>query len=276
MAAPVSLTRIQLMNNPAPFCDPIQMQITFDSVTADLQHELEFKVIYVRDPCNDSLDITLDSLFVGPVQKGRSMFVVEIDPPSLSDIPVKNRLDVTALLFTGNYQGEEFVRVGYYVSNDLKPEKLAQAERQDLTLEEVCAKLDASDLIRTIGDDKPTVTKYEITWDLPRDSEVQRFLKDNEAMGQVGLDDNAPAMPQRSSSSSSTLPANARVEEDEDGEEDEEEEDDEDEASEIDLEADSGAEEEAGETGDAGEAMSISVQQEPLEEEEDLEEDADE
>ena len=69
MAATVSLSKVILVNNPSKFSDPIRLQITFDSVAEQLEEELEFKVIFVTDPKDESKDLQLKSVFVGSVRK---------------------------------------------------------------------------------------------------------------------------------------------------------------------------------------------------------------
>lgn len=66
-------------------------------------------------------------------------------------------LGVTALIITATYQKQEFIRVGYYVHNQVQ-ENLPQDPLQ-MPLEALLPKIR-----RTIISDKPRVTKFNIDW----------------------------------------------------------------------------------------------------------------
>lgn len=59
------------------------------------------------------------------------------------------------LLLTCSYQGQEFVRVGYYINNDYEDEKLREEPPQKVLLDKVQ---------RNILTDKPRVTKFPINF----------------------------------------------------------------------------------------------------------------
>jgi len=80
----------------------------------------------------------------------------QTDPPDASVIPKKDLLGVTVVLVTCSFKEQEFIRVGYYVSNELA-EPLAEGEPvpDDIKPEAV---------LRNVLADKPRVTRFPIDW----------------------------------------------------------------------------------------------------------------
>ncbi len=81
---------------------------------------------------------------------------VQADAPDLSRIPPEDRVGVTALLLTCLYRDREFIRVGYYVNNELVepvPEGV-----------EAPAPEHAHQLTRNVLTDQPRLTRFHIDW----------------------------------------------------------------------------------------------------------------
>ena len=120
--------------------------------------DLEWKIIYVGSAHDSHQDQVLDEVLVGPVPVGLNKFVLQADAPSIDKLPKDEVLGVTVVLVTCSYKEREFIRVGYYVNNELpmvegqeeppafEPSRLAEVQRQILA-------------------DKPRVTKFPIPWD---------------------------------------------------------------------------------------------------------------
>jgi hypothetical protein len=81
--------------------------------------------------------------------------VWQADPPEIAKIPEEDIIGVTVLLLTCSYQGQEFIRVGYYVSNDYVEEALREEPPVKVVIEKVQ---------RNILADKPRVTKFPIVF----------------------------------------------------------------------------------------------------------------
>lgn len=81
--------------------------------------------------------------------------ILQADPPQLSRIPEKDIVGVTVLLLTCSYQGQEFIRVGYYVNNDYIEESLREEPPASVIIDKVQ---------RNILADKPRVTKFPIVY----------------------------------------------------------------------------------------------------------------
>jgi histone chaperone ASF1 len=116
--------------------------------------DLEWKLIYVSSPGNEDLDQELDDCLVGPVPSGVNSFEFEGSPPDPSKIPPEDVLGVAALILTGSYKDQEFVRVGYYQNTEYDNEEMKEAPPQKIMFER---------LVRDISA-KPRVTRFQIKW----------------------------------------------------------------------------------------------------------------
>jgi histone chaperone ASF1 len=118
--------------------------------------DLEWKVVYVGSAHDARQDQVLDEVLVGPVPIGVNKFVLQADPPVVSKLPPDEILGVTVVLVICSYKEREFVRVGYYVNNEL----LGHDPEQPIP-----TPLDMKQVQRQILADKPRVTKFTIPWD---------------------------------------------------------------------------------------------------------------
>ena len=116
--------------------------------------DLEWKLIYVSSPDNESLDQELDDCLVGPVPVGVNSFEFQGTPPSPSRIPTDDVLGVAALILTGSYNDQEFVRVGYYQNTEYDNEEMKENPPASIVFER---------LVRDLSD-KPRVTRFNIKW----------------------------------------------------------------------------------------------------------------
>uniref|UniRef100_A0A671YYY7 Anti-silencing function 1B histone chaperone n=1 Tax=Sparus aurata TaxID=8175 RepID=A0A671YYY7_SPAAU len=74
--AKVQVLNVAVLDNPSPFGNPFQFEITFECME-DLPEDLEWKIIYVGSAESEEYDQVLDSVLVGPVPAGRHMFVFQ-------------------------------------------------------------------------------------------------------------------------------------------------------------------------------------------------------
>ena len=117
--------------------------------------DLEWKLIYVSSPGNEELDQELDDCLVGPVPMGVNSFEFEGSPPDPSKIPTEDVLGVAALILTGSYNDQEFVRVGYYQNTEYDNEEMRTAEKiEPMVFERLQRDISA----------KPRVTRFQIKW----------------------------------------------------------------------------------------------------------------
>ncbi|XP_009626964.1 probable histone chaperone ASF1A [Nicotiana tomentosiformis] len=150
----VNITNVAVLDNPAPFLNPFQFEISYECLAA-LKDDLEWKITYVGSAEDETYDQLLESVFVGPVNVGKYRFVLQADPPEPSKIREEDIIGVTVLLLTCSYAGQEFIRVGYYVNNDYDDEQLKEEPPQKVLLDRVQ---------RNILADKPRVTKFPINF----------------------------------------------------------------------------------------------------------------
>ena len=143
--------------------------------------DLEWKIIYVGSSESSEFDQILEQVLVGPVTAGCHKFVLQADAPDPMTLP--ELLGVTVVLIAASYQNHEFVRIGYYVNNEVEQEQLYEhqqdyqqsqvdlSEKQELdedeTMENNSHISDFSKIIRTTLADKPRVTRFAIPWQTP-------------------------------------------------------------------------------------------------------------
>lgn len=151
----VSLLNVNVVNNPARFADKYQFEITFECLEP-LTKDLEWKLTYVGSANSTEHDQELDSLLVGPIPVGVNKFVFEAEPPTLAKLPSSEILGVTVVLLTCSYDGREFVRVGYYVSNEYDSEELNNEPPKQVQTDRI---------VRNVLAEKPRVTRFAIKWD---------------------------------------------------------------------------------------------------------------
>nr|2CU9_A Chain A, Histone chaperone cia1 [Schizosaccharomyces pombe]2DZE_A Chain A, Histone chaperone cia1 [Schizosaccharomyces pombe]2DZE_B Chain B, Histone chaperone cia1 [Schizosaccharomyces pombe]2Z34_A Chain A, Histone chaperone cia1 [Schizosaccharomyces pombe]2Z34_B Chain B, Histone chaperone cia1 [Schizosaccharomyces pombe]2Z3F_A Chain A, Histone chaperone cia1 [Schizosaccharomyces pombe]2Z3F_B Chain B, Histone chaperone cia1 [Schizosaccharomyces pombe]2Z3F_C Chain C, Histone chaperone cia1 len=157
----VNILSVNVLNNPAKFSDPYKFEITFECLEP-LKSDLEWKLTYVGSATSQSYDQILDTLLVGPIPIGINKFVFEADPPNIDLLPqLSDVLGVTVILLSCAYEDNEFVRVGYYVNNEM--EGLNLQEMDDAEIKKV--KVDISKVWRSILAEKPRVTRFNIQWD---------------------------------------------------------------------------------------------------------------
>ncbi|XP_050424249.1 histone chaperone asf1 [Adelges cooleyi] len=158
--AKVQLSNVVVLDNPSPFLNPFQFELTFECIE-DLNEDLEWKMIYVGSAESEEHDQILDTIYVGPVPEGRHMFVFEANPPDVSKIPVQDAVGVTVVLLTCCYRNQEFVRVGYFINNEYTDPELQENPPATPQFEK---------MTRNILGTEPRVTRFKINWD---DSEQQ-------------------------------------------------------------------------------------------------------
>jgi len=134
--------------------------------------DLEWRLIYVSSPGNEDLDQELDDCLVGPVPTGVNAFEFEGSAPDPKKIPKEDVLGVAALILTGSYKEQEFVRVGYYQNTEWEAEDggmpsrtgdVDPDEEKERREKEKDRTLEFDKLVRDINN-KPRVTRFQIKW----------------------------------------------------------------------------------------------------------------
>ncbi|CAD6197723.1 unnamed protein product [Caenorhabditis auriculariae] len=100
-------------------------------------------------------DQALDSVVVGPVPEGRHKFVFEASPPNSEKIPQEDLVGVSVLLLRCKYNEQEFLNLGWFVSNDYNDEEL----KANPPVKPIVGKL-----ARTVQIDDLRVTSFSINW----------------------------------------------------------------------------------------------------------------
>lgn len=120
--------------------------------------DLEWKVIYVGSAESSEHDQVLEEVVVGPVPVGVHRFELEADAPNSAVLDPQQALGVTVVLIACSYQEQEFVRIGYYVNNELP----SSSPEDDPAL--LPDPIPWNQVVRTTLADKPRVTRFPIVW----------------------------------------------------------------------------------------------------------------
>ena len=132
----VDVLMVKAHNTEATFVDPFAFEVTFEAHRT-LPHDLEWKLIYVGSAGSSAFDQTLESVLVGPIRPGKNRFQLPAPAPNPTKIPKNEILGVTIVLLTCSYKEQEFIRIGYYVSNTVagqEPVRFAEALHKKRTV----------------------------------------------------------------------------------------------------------------------------------------------
>lgn len=99
----VNVSRVTVLNNPAPFTAPLAFEIEYECLF-QLQDDLEWKMIYVGSAESEKYDQVLDSVLVGPVYAGNYKFTFEGNPPDHAKMLPDDIVGVTVILLTCSYK----------------------------------------------------------------------------------------------------------------------------------------------------------------------------
>eukprot|EP01071_Lankesteria_metandrocarpae_P007467 Lankesteria_metandrocarpae@DN4690_c0_g1_i2.p1 len=158
----VNVTKVEVGRNPAAITDPFQFEVVFECLER-LEADLDWKLTYVGSSENKTLDQELDSVVMGPINRGALKFAFEASPPDFTKIPVEDIHGFTIILLTGAYRTEEFIRIGWYIHNDYTDTEL-QMDPPEIPL--------LHKMHRYVLTDDPRVTRFKISWDNPRAAPV--------------------------------------------------------------------------------------------------------
>eukprot|EP00939_MAST-03C_sp_MAST-3C-sp1_P005541 g5541.t1 len=146
----VNVLDVNVLDNPTSFTNPFQFEITFECLK-HLPDDLEWKVIYVGSAGDGKYDQELDSILVGPIPVGVNKFVFQANAPDVTKIPKRDLLGVTVVMVTCFYKNQEFIRIGYYVNNELCDEN--SKELSNLKTSAAAGGADDT-MVRSGGDDE--------------------------------------------------------------------------------------------------------------------------
>uniref|UniRef100_A0A7E4W3Z4 Histone chaperone n=1 Tax=Panagrellus redivivus TaxID=6233 RepID=A0A7E4W3Z4_PANRE len=128
MSAPLVITSMEFLNNPAKWTDGYQVQITFEA-HEDLDKDVEWQLIYVASPTDETNDQILEEVAIGPIAKGRHQFVLEAPAPDPAKIKDADYIhDITLLLLKCFYAEKMFTKVGWFVTNEYEDPELQAAK----------------------------------------------------------------------------------------------------------------------------------------------------
>jgi len=164
----VSITGVDVINNTIDgFTEPFAFKIQLNCME-HLESSIEFNLIYVGSSESSAYDQVVDSVEIGPgIPAGNHEFdfITEngVNPKSVQE---GHLLGPTVLILNASYNGQEFVRVGYYVN--------VYYEEPELN-ENPPPTVDFSKLRKEILASEPRVTRFKINW---TDSDLRYSISD--------------------------------------------------------------------------------------------------
>lgn len=151
----INVLNIIVLNPNAKFTDDLKFEVVFECL-AELQKEIEWKVIYIGSADDEKFDQELESVEIGPLQIGTMKFQLDAHCPDHKKIPEGDLLGVTAILICCSYNNQEFFRCGYYLNNLYDNEEMNLNQPEQVQIDHV---------VRSILAEKPRITKFNIDWD---------------------------------------------------------------------------------------------------------------
>ncbi|ETO13431.1 histone chaperone ASF1 [Reticulomyxa filosa] len=158
----VEVASVKVLSNPSKFTDPFKFLVTLECASPGITGDLVWKLIYVGCADDEGKDQELDSIYVGPINTGKSQFVFEAPAPDVTKIPQSDLLEVTVVFLTCSFEDQEFIRIGYYVSNEYEKDDSVNAAKNDPTKK--TKPIDVTKIKRVILQEKPRIIKFPIDW----------------------------------------------------------------------------------------------------------------
>ena len=160
---PFQLTEVELLTpNPDRFTSPFNWRIRLQMLK-EMPLPIDIGFMWLGSKSTDEHDIVMDEIEVGPLTSGIHEFTHEHDAPDHRLIPQGNLINVTGLFLTFSYAGQQFLRVGYYVS---------VAFWEDRLNHDIPPVIDIAQVGRHVLLQKPLMNCYGIDWsrrEAPRD-----------------------------------------------------------------------------------------------------------
>lgn len=157
----INVSNVIVVNPKGAFTDDIEVFFSFKltntqfdiefACVAAISSYINWQVCYVGSATSHDYDQILANVLVGPIEIGVNRFVLRADPPKKNDDISPEDFSYTVIMLEAFYKEQEFIRIGYYVSNTI-PEDAGDNP-------------DPSKIIREILIEDTTVHQSQIKWD---------------------------------------------------------------------------------------------------------------
>jgi len=115
---PIEVLGVKVTINPIKFKDNLQLQILFE-LREKLSENLDVRFVYVHSPTNKECDEELKVYEIPANRIGKFKVNFLVAPPILYLEKLVDVFGITLLLIQFTYITREFMRIGYYVNNEL-------------------------------------------------------------------------------------------------------------------------------------------------------------
>lgn len=150
----LQVTNILFEKSTQQIGDSIKIQVSFDSLKQ--LENIDWKVVYIADACDEEADQELDVINMESVDHGANEFEWEIPAPNYKILPDPFAIfDASALVLKVSYKDKEFLRINYFVVHQYKTQEMTENPPEEVQWSEVQ---------RVIKSDKPRQNMFDIDW----------------------------------------------------------------------------------------------------------------
>jgi histone chaperone ASF1 len=111
----------------------------------------------VVSPNDTKKDQELGVFIISAKKLGKFKMVIKVQPPNYLDFLPENIIGITIILLNFRYKNIEFIRIGYYVNNELNSDEKFLLDHS--------IKLNLKLIIRKILINQPRITHYPCLFD---------------------------------------------------------------------------------------------------------------
>jgi histone chaperone ASF1 len=152
----IEILSVKIKNNFSTIDNSFIFEIYYE-VKKIFAQDFEIKIIYVISPLDEKKDQELDVFFIAAKKLGKFKMTLNIRPPDYNNINFEDIIGNTIILMKFCYKNKEFIRLGYFINNQVKE------EGDKLIKEKIFPPLNF--ILRIILWDQPRITYFAIVFE---------------------------------------------------------------------------------------------------------------
>ncbi|AFP65448.1 ASF1 like histone chaperone (nucleomorph) [Chroomonas mesostigmatica CCMP1168] len=153
---PLDILSIKVKNNFINVENFFVFEIFYE-VKKILKKDFELKITYVISPNDKKQDQELGVFLISAKKLGKFKMPITVHPPSYFNFVLEKILGITIILLDFRYENKEFIRIGYYINNEVDLEKKDFFETNN--------NFDLKYIIRKILVNQPRITHFPFLFD---------------------------------------------------------------------------------------------------------------
>lgn len=152
----INITNIIFSSSTEGISAPFSLKIRQDCLK-EINHELEWRFVYVGDPQNSNHDQVLDAIFIDHLDYGPNEFEWEVPPPNYTKIPNEHDIfDSSIIVLIALLDNREFFRCSYLIAHEYADPDMRENPPEETQWEK---------LQRRVRTDNPVIKIQPIPWD---------------------------------------------------------------------------------------------------------------